>query len=167
MSKEDIFAFVSHYLDDEEFTDSLVLTSRNDWLRKRRDDILRHKSANKLCCIFEDLKDFILNDDENQLSSDFLKDDKIEIIKIFRDEFLSKTSLKLKHQFSPREKKRYVKSKNLMMIDGKPKVSDFEYLKKNKIIDTNLDILDPVYRMKPFQKRLLIRNYPNVKAIIY
>lgn len=164
MSEEDIFAFVSPYLDDEEFRDSLVLTSRNDWLRKRRDDILSHKSANKLCCIFEDLKDFILNDDENELSSDILEDDKIEIIKILTDEFMSRTTLKLKHQFAPREKKRYVKSKNLMMIDGKPKVSDFEYPQINCIINTKLD---PVYRMKPFQKRLLIRNYPNVKAIIY
>ena len=164
MSKEDIFAFISPYLDDEEFTNSLVLTSKNYWLKKRRDEILRHKSANNLCCIFEDLKDFILNNDENELSDYILEDEKIEILKILRDEFLDRTSLKSNYQFAPREKKRYVKSKNLMMIDGKPKISDFEYPQINCIINTKLD---PVYRMKPFQKKYLIKNYPNVKAIIY
>ena len=162
---EHIFACVSSYLDDEEFTTSLVLTSKNNWLRKRRDNILRHKSANKLCCIFEDLKDFILNnDDEIQLSNDIIEEDKIENLKILRDEFLEKTSLKLNHTFSPREKKRYVKSENLMMVEGKPTISDFDCPQTNCMIKTKLD---PVYRMKPFQKRLLIRNYPNVAALIY
>ena len=51
-----------------------------------------------------------------------------------------------------------------MMIDGKPTINDFYYPQINKITFAKLD---PVYRMKPFQKSLLKRNYPNVKALIY
>ena len=88
----------------------------------------------------------------------------IELLKFLSSDFLRKSTLRTKHTFSQRPKIRYVKSRNLMMIDGKPTINDFYYPQINKITFVKLD---PVYRMKPFQKSLLKRNYPNVKALIY
>ena len=162
---EDILTIVSPYLNNKDFLCSLSLTTKNYMFKKRRNNIIRKNSANKLCEIWEETKDCIIDLNTKELLNDIKYDmNKVELLKSLSSDFLSNSTFRTKYTFSPREKIRYVKSRNLMMIDGKPTINDFNYPQINKIIFTKLD---PVYRMKPFQKNLLNRHYPNVKALIY
>ena len=162
---EVILTIVSPYLTNKDFLNSLSLTTKNYMFEKRRNNILKKNSANKLCEIWEETKDCIINLNTKELLSDIKYDMSItELLKFLSSDFLNNSTLRTKHTFSPRTKIRYVKSRNLMMIDGKPTINDFYYPQINKITFAKLD---PVYRMKPFQKSLLKKRYPNVKALIY
>ena len=161
-----LYVKVHEFLDDEYFIENFCFISKNIYLNSRRKKILRFKSAYKLEYLLYDIKNSIIDRRNGKLDSFYDSKNGIKILLYdLSHDFLMESSLHTQYQKKIYSKKKYAISENFMDINERPQIHDFE----NKIIIKidKFGKLDPIYRMKPYFKNILIRDYPIVKALIY
>jgi hypothetical protein len=158
---EDIlFSYIQEHLEDNDFMDSLCLVSKNSYIAKRRNLILKKKSAIILSDLIEFHKWNIVDDDFTELLSSYES----------LDGFKSLINILLKNTFlNPETKKcedfkKYYWSGYGFFIEGKP--TKFSFFKPS-CINVKYSKINPIYRMYNCDINKLRNEYRNAQALIY